>query len=411
MKRKDNKGRILPDGISQRPDGRYQGRITVDGKQYTVSGKELSVVKERFNELKVDINKGLVSENSRDNAKSDITLDEWWAVYLAKYKEGILKEIVISNYKRYWQWYVSPVIGSKKLTKITRPDLTKLVKMYEDREKPLAHGTIIYVHGLIKGCLQKAYLEDRIKKNPCYDVTSVLKNRTSKGKEIISVEQKELFMKYVHETNYARVYENLFEVLFGTGVRIGECICLTWDSIDFEKNIIRIDKTLHYKNLKGAEEEANTHFFITEPKTVSAYREIPMSSKVKEALLRQQQYQKTFKLSSEVVIDGYKDFVFTNSNRNTYNADYINAVIKRIVKGCNKMEKANAEKEEREALIIKEFSPHSTRHYFASRCVEQGMMPKALQNILGHKKIETTLSIYTHLSQNTMQDEINKIKI
>lgn len=411
MKRKDSKGRILPDGISQRPNGRYQGRITVNGKQYTVSGKELSEVKERFNELKVRINKGLVNENGRVNVESDITLDEWWEIYLSKYKEGVLKEIVLSNYKRYWQWYVSPVIGSKKLTKLTRSDLTKLVKMYEDREKPLAHGTILYVHGLIKGCLQKAYLEDRLKKNPCYDVTSVLKNRTSKGKKIISVEQKELFMKYVHDTSFARVYENLFEVLFGTGIRIGECLCLTWDSIDFERNVIRIDKTLHYKNLQAAEEDADTHFFITEPKTVSAYREIPMSCKVKEALLRQQQYQKTFKLSSEVVIDGYKDFVFTNSNRHTYNADYINAVIKRIVKGCNKLERANAEKEGREALIIPEFSPHSTRHYFASRCVEQGMMPKALQNILGHKKIETTLSIYTHLSQNTMQDEINKIKI
>jgi integrase len=36
-------------------------------------------------------------------------------------------------------------------------------------------------------------------------------------------------------------------VMFGTGCRVGELGALTWDDIDFNENIIKIRKTLHYK--------------------------------------------------------------------------------------------------------------------------------------------------------------------
>ncbi len=45
---------------------------------------------------------------------------------------------------------------------------------------------------------------------------------------------------------------------------------------------------------------------------------------------------------------------------------------------------------------IKKRNPHVCRHTFASICARKGVDPKALQDIIGHAQIETTLNTYTH---------------
>ena len=47
---------------------------------------------------------------------------------------------------------------------------------------------------------------------------------------------------------------------------------------------------------------------------------------------------------------------------------------------------------------IKRFSMHVLRHTFATRCIERGVSVKALQRLLGHANIATTLDIYVHVS-------------
>lgn len=42
------------------------------------------------------------------------------------------------------------------------------------------------------------------------------------------------------------------------------------------------------------------------------------------------------------------------------------------------------------------FTPHCTRHTFASLCVRSGMKPEHLKKIIGHAKYETTADIYVH---------------
>ena len=47
------------------------------------------------------------------------------------------------------------------------------------------------------------------------------------------------------------------------------------------------------------------------------------------------------------------------------------------------------------------------RHSFASRCYEAGMDPKILQKIMGHAKINTTMDIYTHISESRTKKEMS----
>ena len=44
-----------------------------------------------------------------------------------------------------------------------------------------------------------------------------------------------------------------------------------------------------------------------------------------------------------------------------------------------------------------EITFHTLRHIFATRCIENGMLPQILKTILGHLKLSTTMDLYAHV--------------
>ena len=50
---------------------------------------------------------------------------------------------------------------------------------------------------------------------------------------------------------------------------------------------------------------------------------------------------------------------------------------------------------------------HALRHTFATRCIERGVKPKALQKILGHSNLATTMDTYVHMTDDSLAEAMN----
>ena len=62
-------------------------------------------------------------------------------------------------------------------------------------------------------------------------------------------------------------------------------------------------------------------------------------------------------------------------------------------------------------LKMESFTMHSLRHTFATRCIEAEMKPKTLQYILGHSRIEMTMNLYVHVTDETVIKEMEKFEL
>lgn len=85
--------------------------------------------------------------------------------------------------------------------------------------------------------------------------------------------------------------------------------------------------------------------------------------------------------------------------------------IKRISENHNSDELLLAAKQKREPVIIPSFSCHCLRHTFCTRFVENEGNIKVIQEIMGHATYETTLNIYTDISEMRKERAMEELAI
>ena len=102
-------------------------------------------------------------------------------------------------------------------------------------------------------------------------------------------------------------------------------------------------------------------------------------------------------------------FVFTNRFGMPHNPSAVNRAIKRIREAYNAEEIVKAKKEKRQPLLLPHFSCHHFRHTFCSRFCENETNVKVIQTIMGHASIETTMDIYTEVTDSKKQEAIENL--
>ena len=101
----DKKGKQLPLGIRQRANGRYEGRVKVEYRSYSVYADTITETKKKMRELKYKLDHGLFVE------KEKITLDEWNKTWMEQYKKNRVKNSTYNSYQKYYKGAISKRLG------------------------------------------------------------------------------------------------------------------------------------------------------------------------------------------------------------------------------------------------------------------------------------------------------------
>lgn len=404
MARKDPKGRVLRRGEGYRPDKDLYIYQYMDplGQQHTLYAKTLVELRRKEDEVTRDR-----LDNIRTYVAGRTTLNYAYDRYIAlKYD---LKPTTKANYNYMYDHFVRDTIGKRLLKDIKYSDIKYYYYqlMNEWGVKPI---TVDNVHTVLHPVFQMGVRDGIIRINPASGVMTEIKKSWlwDKGtRHALTVDQTTAFMDYTENHPQFNHWLTLFAVFFGTGMRVSEVCGLRWEDVDFEKREISVNHNLVYSRWDG--DGGKETFHITTPKTAKGTRIIPMMDEVYEALQAEYAHQKETGFCTAEV-DGMKGFIFRNRFEGVLHQGPINKAIKRVYTSYNDEELLNAAKAKRKPLLIPHFSCHHMRHTFCTRLCERETNIKAIQEIMGHADVQTTLNIYAEATDEVKHAAIESLQ-
>lgn len=398
-KRRDSKGRVLRTGESQRPDGRYTYKyIDAAGKQQFVyswklesgdrvpKGKKDSLsLREKAKQIKRDLEDGI---NPRGG---EITVIELREKYLRQRPPVRANTVHVRD-------FVTQVIkrtgfGVKRIDRIKQSDAKEFLIQLQEHGRPdgtgYNRGSVEAVVKILRPAFKMAVNDDLVGKNPFDFKTSDAVTISNKTRDALAPEQEKAYMDFVkQDSHYSKYYDALY-ILLHTGLRISEFAGLTLADIDMENRRIIVDHQLQYDQQRG--------YYISDTKTASGKREIPMSDDVCSYFRRLIANRPTPKVAQ--IIDGRCGFFYLNEKGMPLTgqdwANRFRSIWAKFSKSIGKQ--------------MPKVTPHVCRHTFCSNMEKNGINPKALQYIIGHSNVSITLDTYTHVGFQYAEIEMRRV--
>lgn len=392
-KRRDNKGRILRNGESQRKDGRFAFKYTdMTGRtQFVYSWRLVPTdilpagkrdgqsLREKEKDILRDLNDMIIPRGG------ELTVLELVQKYVLQ-KRGV-RHTTEAGYQTVINILKKEAFGGIRIDRVRISDAKCwLIQLQKDGR---SYSSIHSIRGVVRPAFQMAVDDDLIRKNPFdFQLATVVVN-DSVTREAISRKEERAFLEFVkNDKHYRRYYEGIY-ILFKTGMRISEFVGLTLSDVDLKNRTIRIDHQL--------QRTSKMEYIIVPTKTTSGTRDLPMTEDVYECFAKIVQNRPKQKV--EPIIDRKTGFLYLDKNGRPLVAQHWEKYFQLIREKYNRIYKVQMPK----------VTPHVCRHTYCSNMAKGGMNPKTLQYLMGHSDISVTLNTYTHLGFEDAREELERL--
>lgn len=282
-------------------------------------------------------------------------------------------ELADVHYRTIDAVYAGDNIKPASAEKIAKALGMRLSKVFRPSGKPekLSSKTILHHHRLISSILHTAVQWQYIPANPAERVKPPKVKRDEA--EFLDDEQAMHLLELLEEQPI--YYRTAIAVLLFTGMRRGELLGLTWEDIDFEKQTIRICRTLQYLPGRGV--------FVDETKNYSSNRVIKAPLSAMEYFKEYQIWQRKEFLKIGLIWNA-GNHIFTTYNGVPMHPDTLTGWFGDFIKKTD----------------LPHIHVHSLRHTNATLQIANGVSLTTVAGRLGHADATTTSKIYAHAIQS-----------
>ncbi|MCQ9211853.1 MULTISPECIES: site-specific integrase [unclassified Streptococcus] len=281
-------------------------------------------------------------------SNTDVSLLDYYIAWSELYKKPHITEKTWKSYLQTKQ-HILKNFGAIKLKDMTP---NRYQQFLNDFGNQYSQDTIERTHYHIKSAVKIAVRDQLILSNFTEGV--IVKSQKEKRPEEESYLEEEEYLSVIAtaQKNPQYISHMTIYILAVSGMRYAEAMGLTWDNIDFNKQLFLIENTWDYSDSQE----------FSDTKNEQSVRSVPFDNRVAHTLLAYKEHYWT-KNDDNRVLHGV-------SNR------AVNTALKRMVK--------------------RNVHPHSLRHTYASYLIFKDVPVASISKLLGHKSILVTLKVYAH---------------
>ena len=291
--------------------------------------------------------------------------------FVEKYLEDMRARIKGSTYemkKSVIDKRITPFFKDKPINMITTTDVMQWQNELLRWEDPVtgkgySKSYLKTIHNQLSAILNHAVRYYKLTENPARIVGNMGSEKDIKM-EFWTLQE---YKKFSESMMKKPVSYYTFQVLYWTGMRLGEMLALGFDDIDFENGTITVNKT--YRRAHGED-------VITSPKTAKSNRTITMPTFLAEEL-----------------------------------GDYLNMIYDRDEGRLFPVSKSYIENEMKRGIREQGLKPirvHDLRHSHVSLLINSGYSALEIADRMGHESIDITYR-YAHLFPNVQRDMASKL--
>lgn len=358
----------------------YLGVDPLTGKQVNINKGGFNTKKEANNYLRKAIldlenSKYLVVKKEKKNTYQE-AYEEWLEIYRNNVKESTLHKTIV-----VFRDHILPKFGKYKIDLISINSLQK--QAYEWHSKYKNYKKMInYTFAVFNYAFRMGYISS----NPKDKFIMPKKVQEQQDDDLKYYTREELItlFKYL-EKDATNEWFTFFRLLAYTGIRKGECLALTWNDIDFKNNTLTVNKTISVG--------LNNKQIIQDPKSFNSFRTISIDTNTMTILKKWKTEQASMLLKFGHNSMNKNQLIFSTASRNKmYTLSKPRTILKKV---CDKNN-------------FKFIHIHGFRHTHASLLFESGVTMESVKERLGHSDIQTTVNIYTHITQKNKDKTAKK---